>query len=458
MNDLKKQNIEESLQYQQEAFEKLLANAIFVEDLKKAKKIIAEAHIADIADFIDKATSTQKEKTLKLIDEKLLSQIIVELDFSVIPIIIEMMEPRKVANIINIMDTDEAIYVLDSLDDNLREEIFKFLNKTKQKEITEGFSYPEDSAGRLMQKKFISVPEYWTVGQTIDFLRNQNNSIEVFYEIFVTNPKFVPVGAVPLSILISKPHELLISNIMTKEIKSLSTDLDDVEVSYLFKKYGFITMPVVNKNNRLVGVITLDDVFDVVDKKAEENIMHMSGLQEDDVYFNVVEIIKSRFPWLLVSLLATTICSIVVNLYHDTIQQVVILSAIMPIVAGISGNAGTQTMTVTILSLAGKELTSMNIMRVIRNQILSCTCNGLILAFLGGAILLLLHHDLSLSLIFGLAVTINFALAGLFGVVVPIVINKFDFDPAIASPVFVTTLTDVLSFAIFLGLATKLLI
>lgn len=449
---------EESVQHQQEAFEKLLADAIDDENTSFAKKIIAEAHIADIADFIDKATFSQKEKVLQLINEKLMSEIIVELDISVIPIIIEMMEAKKVANIINKIDIDEAIYVLDLLENELRQHIFSYLNPTRKKEISEGFSYPEDSAGRLMQKNFVAVPEYWTVGQVIEYLSKQRESLEIFYEIFVTNSKLIPVGAVPLSAIISKPHDTLINSIMNKEIKSVQTDLEEIEVSYLFKKYGFITMPVVNRHKRIVGVITLDDIFDVVDKQAEENIMHMGGVQEDDVYLNVVEIIKSRFPWLLISLFAATICSIVVDLYHNTIQQAVILSAIMPIVAGISGNAGTQTMTVTVLSLASKELTALNIMRVIMNQIISCGCNGVILACLGGGLLGVLHQDLSLSLVFGLAVTINFALAGFFGVVVPISLNKLGFDPAVASPVFVTTLTDVLSFAIFLGLATELFI
>jgi magnesium transporter len=215
---------------------------------------------------------------------------------------------------------------------------------------------------------------------------------------------------------------------------------------------------VVNKHNKLIGIITLADIFEVTDKNAEESLMHMGGVREDDVYLNVIEVVKSRFPWLLVSLIATTLCSLVVNYYHDTIQQAVILSAIMPIIANISGNAGTQTMTVTVLSISSKEITALNIYRVIRNQIISCSCNGLVLAILGGIILMLLHRDANLSYVFGLAVVINFALAGFLGAVIPIILDKFGFDPAVSSSVFVTTLTDVLSFAIFLGLASQLLI
>ena len=454
----KEQTTEEFLQYHQEEFESSLADAITRSASIEGKKIITNAHIADLAGFFNRATATQKEKTLKLLNDQQVSQLIVELDTSVIPIVIEMIGIKKIAKIINLIDFDDAIYVLDSLEDELRHNILKHINKAKKKEISEGFSYPEDSAGRLMQKEFISVPEYWTIGQAIDYMQNKQETTEVFHEIFITNPKFSPIGSMSLSTLISKSRDLPINSIMNTEIKPVQADLQEMEVSYLFKKYGFITVPVVNKHNRLVGVITLADIFEVSDKNVEESIMHMSGVREDDVYLNVIEVVKSRFPWLLVSLLATIICSLVVNYFHGTIQQAVILSAIMPIVAGISGNAGTQTMTVTVLSIASKEITALNIYRVVRNQIISCSCNGIILAILGGGILVLLHRDYTLSVVFGLAVIINFALAGFFGAMIPIVLDKLGFDPAIASSVFVTTLTDVLSFGIFLSLASQLLI
>ena len=455
---LKENIIAEYPQHGQEDFEKLLVQALEEDNFDHAKAIIAEAHIADLAGFLNRAVFQQKEKVLTLLDQQQISNLIIELDVNVIPIIIEMLGHEKSVEIINKLDVDEAIYVLDSLEDDLNQIILEHLRGKARKDLTEGLSYPEGSAGRLMQRKFISVPEYWTVGQTIDYMQNKKESDKIFYEIFVTDPKFSPVGTVPLSILVAKQKDVIISSIMRHEVKSIKTDLDEEEVSYLFKKYGFVTVPVVNKYNRLVGAITIDDAMEVIDKHAEENIMHMGGVREDDVHLNVLEVIKSRFPWLLVSLLAATVCSLVVNFFHDTIQQAVILSAIMPIVAGISGNAGTQTMTVTVLSLSDKEITALNITRVIMKQIISCAFNGLILAILGGIILWLLHHNSILSLVFGLAVTINFALAGFLGSVIPIILNRVGFDPAIASPVFVTTLTDMLSFAIFLSLAAQLLL
>ena len=451
--NLKEQIITDYPQHSQEAFEKLLAEALEHDHFEEANNIIANAHIADLAGFFNRATSNLKEKVLNILNDNQISQLIIELDESVIQTIIKMIGNKKAAKIIDYLDIDDAIYVLDSLEDELEHDILKHLKSKKQKELNEGLSYPEGSAGRLMQKKFISVPEYWTIGQTIDYIQSkqeQNELPEIFYEIFVTNPKFSPIGSVPLSILIAKPREITINSIMEHEFTSVKTDLDEEEVSYLFKKYSFVTVPVVTKHNRLVGVVTLGDAMEVIDKHAEENIMHMGGVREDDVHLSLVEVIKSRFPWLLVSLLTATICSLVVNFFHDTIQQAVILSAIMPIVSGISGNAGTQTMTVTVLSLSSKELTALNITRVVMKQIISCSCNGLVLAILGGAILGILHHNATLSFVFGLAVTINFALA--------IIINRANFDPAIASPVFVTTLIDILSFAIFLSLATQLLI
>lgn len=455
---LKEQSTEEFLQYHQDEFESALAAAIIGENSSVAKNIIKSAHIADLAAFLNKATALQKSKTLKLLDEEQISELIIELDISVIPVIVEMMGAKKIAKVIDLIDIDDAIYVLDSLDKKLRPAILKNLNKTKKKEISEGLSYPEDSAGRIMQKDFISVPEHWNIGQAIDYIKTKQKSAEIFHEIFVTNPKFKPVGSISLSDLISKQKDLLIRDIMNDDIKLVQANLEEMEVSYLFKKYGFITVPVVNKHDRLIGVITLSDVFEVFGKNAEESIMHMGGVREDDVFLNVIKVVKSRFPWLLISLFATILCSLVINLFHDTIQQAVVLSAIMPIIAGISGNAGTQTMTVTVLSIAGKEITSLNVMRVIVKQIISCSCNGLVLAILGGAVLALLYHNSILSFVFGLAVIINFALAGFLGSIIPIILDNLGFDPAIASSVFVTTLTDILSFAIFLSLASKLLI
>lgn len=454
--------VEDESQYIQEAFEKKLAFSIEEESFEEARNIIAEAHIADLAAFLNRATSNQKVKVLSLLAEERVSDLIIELDVTVIESIIEIIGDDRSAKILDELDIDDAIYVLDALDEeDIKYSIIKLLKAKKQKELKEGLSYPEGSAGRLMQKEFISVPENWTIAQTIKYIQEKQDKgdiPEVFYEVFVTNSKLIPIGSIPLSILVIKPENLAVKEVMQIELKLVQTHLDEEDVSYLFKKYSLVTVPVVNKNNRLVGVITLGDAMEVIDKHAEENIMHMGGIIEDDIHLNIIEVIKGRFPWLLISLITATICSLVVNFFHDTIQQAVILSAIMPIVSGISGNAGTQTMTVTVLSLSSKDLTALNITRVIMKQIISCSCNGFILAIFGGLILGVLHNNATLSFIFGLAVTFNFALAGFLGSIIPIMLNRTGFDPAIASPVFVTTLIDILSFAIFLSLATKLLI
>lgn len=453
--------IEDPLQYSQEAFEKLLAASLEQRKFEEAKNIIAQSHIADLAGFLNRSSSNQKAKVLKLLTESQISNLIIELDVTVIENVIEMIGNKKSVKIIDDLDIDDAIYVLDSLEEELKYSIIKYLKPKKQKELNEGLSHPEGSAGRLMQKEFISVPETWTIAQTIDHIQSKqdkNDIPEVFYEVFVTNTKLSPIGSIPLSVLMTKPKELIVSKVMQHEVKSVKTYLDEEDVSHLFKKYSLVTVPVVNKNNRLVGVITIGDAMEVIDKHAEEDIMHMGGVIEDDIHLNLIEVIKGRFPWLLMSLITATICSLVVNFFHDTIQQAVILSAIMPIVSGISGNAGTQTMTVTVLSLSSKELTALNITRVIMKQIISCSFNGFILAILGGMMLWFLHGNSTLSFIFGLAVTLNFALAGFLGSIIPIVLNRSGFDPAISSPVFVTTLIDILSFGIFLSLATQLLI
>lgn len=457
----KQQIQEERNEHNQDVFEKHLALILEKNGTREAKKIINSAHIADLAGFLNKANSFQKEKVLGLLSDQQISDLVVELDEQIIPVIVEMLGSKKSSKIIDSLDIDDAIYVLDSLEDDLEDEILNHLKSKKQKELKEGLSYPEGSAGRLMQKKYISVPETWTIKQVIEHIQSaQNQDVlpEVFHEIFITNAKYKPVGSVPLSLLFSQSKEASIASVMNKDITLIKTDLEEEEVAYLFKKYSYVAVPVVTKHNRLIGVITLEDAMEIINRQAEENIMHMGGVKEDDFYLGMFEVVKSRFPWLLLSLVTAIMCSLVVNFFHDTIQQAVILSAVMPIVSGISGNAGTQTMTITVLSLSSKELTALNVTRVILKQIVSCSCNGIILAIFGGLILSLLYHDFALSLIFGLAVTINFALAGFLGAVIPIFLNKSGFDPAVASPVFVTTLIDILSFAIFLSLATQILL
>ncbi len=453
--------LNDDVQLNQEAFEKLLVSALEKEDSKEIEKLVSTVHIADLAGFFNRASYDQKEQVLAFLSDKMVSELIIELDETVIPKVIEMLGNKKAAIVIESLDIDDAIYVLDSLEDDLEHDILNSLKSKKQKELYEGLSYPEGSAGRLMHKKFIAVPEQWSVSQALDYIKQKqepSDISEVFYEVYVTNQKNIPLGIVPLSMLISAPSEIKMNKIMDTEIKSVRTDLDEEEVSYLFKKYSLVTVPIVTKHKRLVGVITLSDAMEIINKHAEEDIMNMGGVREDDVHLNLFEVIKGRFPWLLLSLITATICSLVVNLFHNTIQQAVILSAIMPIVSGISGNAGTQTMTVTVLSLSSKELTALNITRVVMKQIISCGCNGILLAIVGGLFLGLLHGNMVLSAIFGMAVIINFVLAGLLGAVIPIVLNRVGFDPAVSSPVFVTTLIDILSFAIFLGLASKLMI
>lgn len=458
---MKKDIFDITAEHNQEAFEKMLAIALAGNDQEKSKAIIKAAHIADLAGFLNHCNQEQKQIIIKFLDQQQLKNLIVELDANIISDVIELIGHDTACKIINSLDVDDAIYVLDSLEDGLDQVILNNLKGSIREELKEGLSFPEGSVGRLMQRKMISVPDHWTINKTLEYIRKKQNSEqcpEVFYEIFVTNKSNSPIGSVALSVLIAKPMQVLVSEVMQKAISPIKTDLNEEEVAYLFKKYGFISLPVVNRHNRLVGVVTLDDAFELMNKQAEENIIHMGGVGEDDVHLDFIEVIKSRLPWLIVSLFAAIICSLVVDLFHNTIQSAVILSSIMPIVAAISGNAGTQTMTVTVLSISSKELTSLNIKRVVLKQISSCCFNGLLVATLGGVILGIIHHNMILSLVFALAVVLNFTLAGLFGSTIPIILNKMKLDPAIASPVFVTTLSDILSFAIFLGLATKLLI
>jgi len=435
--------------------DKVIVEAISRGDLAEAKSLISSMHIADQADLIDRLPTEVREILIDILSESLVPELLVEIESSsILESIIAHLGVQKIAKLISKLEIDDAVSVLVDLSEETKDEIISHMSKNKQKELDELFSYPENSAGRIMQKKFVAVPDSWSVGQTIDHMRENENIPNVFYEIFVINTKFKPIGYVPLGLIMHHGRSVLIKDILRDDMRIIDTNLDQEEVSFLFKQYGVISVPVVNKIGRLVGVLTIDDALEVIEKEAEEDIMHMGGVNETDFHLEIFEIVKSRFPWLFINLLTATIAAIVVLIFDSTIQHIVALAAVMQIVASVGGNAGTQTMTVSVVALSTKELSNVNAVRVIIRQITACALNGLLVAIIGGILMAFWYKDIYLSVVFGVSMIINFALAGFFGTSIPILINRLGLDPAIASPIFLTPLTDAFGFLTFLGLAT----
>jgi magnesium transporter len=440
-----------------EQIERAIFDALENERIHEARKLAIDLHIADLADLVDRASTEQRVKLIEILGDAIKPELLVELDRFVRAKVIFILGYNKIGNLISALDTDDAVYALEDLDEEIQSNILLCVSKERNKDLTELLSYPENSAGRLMRKKFISVPDYWNVGQALDYIKKRKNVPQNFYEIFVVDPKFHPIGEVQLSALIQHERDTIIKDIMNNKLKVINTELDQEQVSFLFSQYRLVSVPVVNKtNSRIVGVITIEDAVDIIEEEAEEDIMHLGGVHETDIHLPVIDTVKKRLPWLLINLMTASMSVYLISLFENTIGNIVILAALMPLVANISGNAGTQTMTVSIVSITSKELTSINALRVILKQILACTLNGLLLGLVGGVAIMFWQHNLFLSIVFSLSIIINFALAGFFGSSFPIFLHKIGVDPAIASSIFLTTMTDMFGFFIFLGLASIL--
>jgi magnesium transporter len=319
--------------------------------------------------------------------------------------------------------------------------------------VEEGLSFPEDSAGRLMQREIVTVPSFWTVGQTIDYLRGGKSTTDDFYLIFVVDPARKPLGEVPLSKLLCAQRPRRISEIMEPDFRSIPVDMDQEEVAILFRRYGMVSAGVVDLGNRLVGMITIDDVIDVIDEEAEEDLMALAGVGEAGLRSSIRETLQGRTTWLLVNLLTAILASVVIGVFDATIEQLVALAVLMPIVASMGGNAGTQTVTVAVRAIALRQLDAVSTRNFVIREGLVALLNGLLFAVLAAALSFVWFGDPEIATVMAVAMFANLLIAGLSGTLVPIGLLRAGVDPAVASSVFVTTITDVVGFFVFLGLA-----
>jgi magnesium transporter len=431
--------------------------AIETNDLLFAKELLDSLHIADLADLIEKAHSDDIINKIIDIIKPINPMLLVEIQtISIKEDIIDYLGFELSAKIISELEIDDSFSILIDLDEKITNIIIDNMDDDKKQAIHELFSYPENSAGRIMQKKFVAVAENFTVSQAIKYIQNNASLPKDLYEVFIIDSKHRPTGYVSLGALLSSKSSQTLKEIQKTEMKIINTNLDQEEMSYQFKQYGLISAPVVNKIGRLVGVVTIEDAVLVMEKEAEEDLMFIGGIREADFHLQIIEIVKSRFPWLCMNLFTASLAAFVINQFVDTIEKTVILAAIMPIVASLGGNAGTQTMTVSLLGLSSKDITAINSLRIIIKQAIACLINGVLIAFIGGIILYFWRHEVYLSVVFAISTVINFVFAGFFGSAIPILIKRLGIDPAVASPIFLTTLTDILGFVTFLGFASYL--
>ena len=367
--------------------------------------------------------------------------------------------PQVVANILELLESDDALAFFEDLDEEMRARILARVPVTIRRLLQEGLTYPEDSAGRLMQRETVVVPSIWTVGETIDYMRSHRKEMpNDFYDLYVVDPRYRPIGKLPLSRVMRHTRPVRILTLMDEEIRTVQASMDQEEVAWLFKRYSLLSAPVVDDAGRLVGVITIDDILDVVEEEAEEDLLRLGGVGEADMGEGALPTAKRRIRWLMVTLFNTIVASLVISRFAGTIEEIVALAILMPIVAAMGGNAGMQVVTVTVRSLATKALNPRNTMKVVGKEMAVGLANGLVFAGIMGTVAGLWFGRLDLALVLATAMIFNMAWAGLAGTLIPLSLDRMGFDPAVAAGPFLTTTTDVLGFFIFLGLATQFLL
>lgn len=423
-------------------------------DAEGARALVEPLHPADIADLFELAPAESRPGLANAIADLLDGDVFAEMNDYVREELIDALEPAQVADIASELDTDDAVAIIEDMEPDEQREVLRAMEPDDRAAIEEALSYPEESAGRLMQRDLIAVPEHWMVGDVIDYLRGNEDLTTDFWEIFVVDPGHRPVGTCQLSWILRTPRTVAVSDVMKREQTLIPVDMDQEEVALRFQKYALISAAVVDGAGRLVGMITVDDIVHIIQQEAGEDILKLSGAGEGDINEPVVSSYRSRVRWLLANLVTALVASTVISLFEGTIERMVALATLMPIVAGVGGNAGTQTMAVTVRALATNQLTQSNTWRSIAREIRIALLNGGTVALVIGCGVALVFRNGELGTVIAAAMMTNICVAGLAGVLVPLLLDRYGQDPAVASSVFVTMLTDSMGFFAFLGLAT----
>ena len=443
----KKVNFEFNKEYIRVVNEKIQNNdALFITNAFK------EIHPADAADIIENLNENDREKLIKLNNFKIDPEVFIELNESIQSEIIKYLSSETIISILKNLESDNAIKILENLDEKNKNIVLNSLPPKDRFALQESLSYPEDTAARLMQREFTAIPSNWSVGQTIDYLRENKDLPEEFLEIFIVDNEFKPIGTVPSSKVLTTSRDTKMQSIMLETQLSIPVDMDQEEVGHLFENYNLNSACVVDKSNKLVGMITSDDVLTVLKEEAEEDALRLAGVGDEEITDGVFKKTKRRFNWLLLNLFTAFIATWVIYMYEDAIKEMVLLAVLMPIVASMGGNAGMQTLAVTIRALATKELSTGNFSKIVTKEFIIGILNGIIFAVIAATIVQLWLDQINLSILIAVAMILNMIVAGLFGILVPVALKRMKIDPAVASSVFVTTITDVVGFLSFLGI------
>ena len=434
-----------------------VALALHDGDSARASQLVINLHPRDLADVIELLSPEHRVALIQALGPAFNYEVLSEIDETVRDQLSEALPNELLAKAVTELDTDDAAYLIENLEQADREEILAQLPKGERAALERQLEYPEDSAGRLMQSDFVAVAPYWTVGQVIEHARETDDLPETFSEIFVVDPAFRVVGSVDLSRLLRTKRDVPVSDIMETDLDVVLATADQEEVARQFERYDLMSAPVVDENGKLVGVITVDDVVEVIQDEADEDMRALGGVGDESIGDTVMTTAQSRVPWLIVNLGTAVLASFVIKMFDATIEQMVALAVLMPVVASIGGNAGMQTMTVTVRALATNKLGAANARRIITREAVVGLINGLVLSLVMAGIVFLWFGSTMLGAVIGAAMIFNLVAAALAGILIPLALDRLKLDPAPASGVFVTMITDCVGFFAFLGLASLIL-
>jgi magnesium transporter len=423
-----------------------------------AADLVRDLKAPDVADVIEQLAPDSRVLLIQALGQSFDYEVLSELDETVRDQVSEALPNELLARAVTELDTDDAAYVIESLEESDKQEILAQIPSGDREALERALDYPEYSAGRLMQADFVAVAPYWTVGNVIDHMRDSDDLPDEFNEIFVVDPAFRVLGSVELSKLLRTKRDVAVSAIMNTDRHVVLATEDQEALARQFQRYDLMSAPVVDANNRMVGVVTVDDVVEVIQDEAEEDMKALAGVGDESLADSVLETVRSRVPWLIVNLGTAILASSVIKHFDATIEQMVALAVLMPIVASMGGNAGTQTMTVTVRALATSKLGRVNAPRVVMREAFVGVANGLILSVIIAAVVFVWFGSGKLGGVIGVAMIVNSIAAGLAGILIPLAMDSLDLDPAPASGVFVTMITDIVGFFAFLGLASIWLI
>ncbi|NWG45579.1 MAG: magnesium transporter [Alphaproteobacteria bacterium] len=427
-------------------------------DGEEVRRLITPLHAADIADLIGLLRPLERRALVDMLGDDLDPEVLSELDEGIRDELLPHLEPSVVARAIEALNSDDAVYLLQDLEADQQQAILEHVSDADRAAVELALQYPEYSAGRLMQREMITAPPFWTVGRLIDHMRAARDLPETFFEVFIIDPSFQPVGKVPLSRLMRSARTVPLDEIMDQDLTLIPATMEQEEAAYLFDQYHLISAPVVDDAGRLVGMITVDDIVGVIQEENEEDIFALAGVGDEELSDSVLTTTRRRFSWLFVNLLTAIFASMVIGFFSGTIEEIVALAVLMPIVASMGGNAGTQTLTVAVRALATRDLTAANAARIVYRETVVGGLNGMLFAIMMGGVAAVWFSNPPLGVVIGAAMIVNLLIAGCTGILIPLTLDRLGQDPAISSAVFLTTVTDVVGFFVFLGLASLVLL